>query len=544
MSPTLVICAFAIIAASTPASAAQQPAATPAALPDTAALVVQNRTIIVFRGPLGARSPEQRAAAAAARIRTVVAAGDPGAVTTRRAPEGMIVYSGANPLFAITPADADGLDGETIGALVATTVSRVESALRLEREQRSFAYNVSATLQAAFAIALFVLFIWLLVRGRRLLTIRAERRAWTRIQELRIGGYTLLDRRQIMATGRRTFDLTLWAAGLFAAYLTLTFVLTRFPFSRPWGEALGAYLLDTVKDLTLGVVTAIPGLFTVVLIFFGTRFLARLVKALFGAIETGQVSVPWAHADTAKPTRRLIVALLWVFALVVAYPYLPGSDSNVFKGVSVFAGLVLSLGSSGIVNQAMSGLVLMYSRAMRAGDYVHIGDVEGTVTEVGMLSTKVRTNKLEEVTIPNALLVSQTTKNYTRLAADRGVILHTTVTIGYDTPWRQVHALLELAASRTAGVRADPPAFVRQLVLADHYPEYQLNVYLDQPQNRIEVLSELHMNIQDAFNEFGVQIMSPHYEEDPKAPKIVPREHWFAPPATGRSASGPGGESG
>ncbi|MEX1187106.1 MAG: mechanosensitive ion channel domain-containing protein [Gemmatimonadaceae bacterium] len=529
MAPMAFLCAVAFALSGAFSPAGGQTTAVPA---DTAALIVQNRTIIVFRGPLGARDPQERAAAASERIRAAARADGPGDVTIRRVPEGVVIYSRLRPLFAVTHADADGLAGETLDQVAVQSARRVQDAIRLERDQRSLAYNARAVLQAAFAIALFALFMRALVLGRRRLGARAERRAWARIQELRVGGYTLLDRRQILTTGRRTFDLAIWAIGLFAAYLALTFILTRFPFSRPWGEALGSYLVNTVAELTLGVVTAIPGLFTVLLIFFGTRFLARLVKALFGAIEAGQVSVPWAHPDTAKPTRRLIVALLWVFALVVAYPYLPGSDSNVFKGVSVFAGLVLSLGSSGIVNQAMSGLVLMYSRAMRAGDYVHIGGVEGTVTEVGMLSTKVRTNKLEEVTIPNALLVSQTTKNYTRLAAEQGVILYTTVTIGYDTPWRQVHALLELAASRTTGVRSEPRPFVRQLALSDHYPEYQLNVYLDRPETRIDVLSKLHMNIQDAFNEFGVQIMSPHYEEDPDTPKIVRPEQWFAPPAT------------
>ncbi|HUF29942.1 MAG TPA: mechanosensitive ion channel domain-containing protein, partial [Gemmatimonadaceae bacterium] len=192
-------------------------------------------------------------------------------------------------------------------------------------------------------------------------------------------------------------------------------------------------------------------------------------------------------------------------------------------------GLMLSLGSSGLVNQAMSGLVLMYSRAFRPGDYVRVNDTEGTVAELGMLSTKIRTNKQELVTIPNAVLVATTTKNFSRIAdgvatgtAHDGVLLYTSVTIGYDAPWRQVHTLLIEAAGRTDGLRSDPRPFVRQSALADFYVEYQLNAHLEHPERRIQVLSDLHANIQDCFNEQGVQIMSPHYENDPAQPKIVP----------------------
>lgn len=202
-----------------------------------------------------------------------------------------------------------------------------------------------------------------------------------------------------------------------------------------------------------------------------------------------------------------------------------------FKGVSVFLGVVLSLGSTGLVNQAMSGLVLMYARAFRPGDYVRIGEVEGVITNLALLSTKVRTTKNEEVTIPNAALVAGSTKNYSRLAGEHGVVAYTSVTIGYDAPWRQVHALLALAASRTGGIRKAPAPFVLQIALVDFYVEYQLNAWLEQAADRIPVLSALHANILDAFNEYGVQIMSPHFERQPRVPVVVPPERWHAPPS-------------
>jgi small-conductance mechanosensitive channel len=282
---------------------------------------------------------------------------------------------------------------------------------------------------------------------------------------------------------------------------------------------------------------ALPGLFTVALIVLITRLVARGTSALFQAVEEGRVALPGVYPETAVPTRRLTVALLWLFAVVVAYPYLPGSGSDAFKGVSVFVGLMLSLGSSGLVNQAMSSFMITYSRALRLGDYVRIGEVEGTVVHAGMLATKVLTKGNEEITLPNAVVASSTITNYSRHAG-AGVMTRTSVTIGYDTPWRQVEALLLLAASRTARVRTDPAPRVIQAGLRDFYVEYVLLVALERPDERARVLSELHGHVQDAFNEHGVQIMSPNYEADPEAPKLVPKSQWYAPPAKAGTEAG------
>jgi len=311
----------------------------------------------------------------------------------------------------------------------------------------------------------------------------------------------------------------------------LTFTLRRFPFTRPWGEALRGYLIAGAKSVLLAVVQALPDLLVVGLIVLVTRFILRILVLFFAAIEAGTLDVPEGVRETARPTRHLLTALIWLLAVVMAYPYLPGSDSDAFKGVSVFVGLMVSLGASGVVGQMLSGLVILYSRALRPGDYVRIGEHEGVVLNVGVLSTKIRTNRREEINIPNALLVSTASKNFTRLARGEGVILHTTVTIGYSEPWRQVHMLLRLAAERTPALRREPPPFVLQTALSDFYVEYQLNAYTEKPELRVPTLAALHANIQDVFNEYGVQIMSPHYEADPEDKKWVPRERWHEPPA-------------
>jgi small-conductance mechanosensitive channel len=291
------------------------------------------------------------------------------------------------------------------------------------------------------------------------------------------------------------------------------------------------FLWATAKTLVLSAASAIPGLFTVAIIFLVARFAIRLIGVWFSAIERGQLTVPWIFPETAQPTRRLLTGLLWMFAVVVAYPYMPGSQTEAFKGVSVFLGLIVTFGSTGIVNQIMSGFTITYSRALRRGDFVRIGDVEGTVIHLGVLSTKVKTLKHEEVTIPNAVVVSQTTTDYSRFSDSEGVYTPTSVTIGYDTAWRQVHSLLLMAAERTAGLRLEPKPLVLQAGLEDFYVKYTLLFCLERQQERPFVLGALHANIQDLFNEFGVQIMSPNYVLDPAAPKMVPKPGWFAAPA-------------
>ena len=219
--------------------------------------------------------------------------------------------------------------------------------------------------------------------------------------------------------------------------------------------------------------------------------------------------------------------LIWLFAIVVAYPFVPGSASTAFKGVSVFAGVVLTLGSSGLANQILSGFMLIYSRALRPGDVVTVGETFGVVTGIGTVSTKILTPQQEEVTIPNTLMLGSSVTNYTRTDA----LVSTTVTIGYDAPWRQVESLLLLAAERTPGLRREPPPIVWQRALSDFYVEYTLLCPIERQIDRYPVLADLHSKIQDAFNEFGVQIMSPHFLSQPDGRVIAPPESWYARPA-------------
>jgi small-conductance mechanosensitive channel len=194
---------------------------------------------------------------------------------------------------------------------------------------------------------------------------------------------------------------------------------------------------------------------------------------------------------------------------------------------------MISLGASSVVGQAASGLIIMYTRTLRPGEYVQIADSQGTVVEVGLFATRIRTGLGEELTLPNSLIIGNITRNYSRTVQGAGYILDATVTIGYDAPWRQVHAMLTEAARRTNGVLHDPPPQVFQTALSDFYPQYRLvcQAIPAGPSPRAEAMSALHANIQDVFNEYGVQIMSPHYLGDSEKPKVVPRDKWSPAPA-------------
>ena len=324
-----------------------------------------------------------------------------------------------------------------------------------------------------------------------------------------------------------------WGFAFLLTYEWVSLLLAQFPYTRVWGEQLNGFLLGVVLRLGDAILGAIPDLITAAAIFILARFADQMLKSFIERVQMGQIQLTWLDADLATPTRRLSRLMLWLFALAMAYPYLPGAQTEAFKGISVLLGLMVSLGASGLVGQAASGMILTYGRVFRRGEFVRVGEHEGTVVELGLFATRVQTGLGEELSLPNSLIMGAVTKNYSRTAKGAGFILDTTVTIGYDTPWRQVSAMLVEAASRTEGVLVDPPPRVFQTALSDYYPEYRLvcQAIPAGPRPRAEVLSALHSNIQDVFNEYGVQIMSPHYYLDPSEPKVVARENWFAPPA-------------
>lgn len=281
--------------------------------------------------------------------------------------------------------------------------------------------------------------------------------------------------------------------------------------------------MRVLREIALSIVSALPRLLIVALIFLITAFILKLLKVVLNQVEAGRLQLPGIHPETVGATRKLISVVVWLFALSAAYPFLPGANSLAFKGISVFFGLMLTLGSAGVMNHAMSGLVLIYSRALRKGDVIRVADNEGLVSEIGMLATKIITRENYVVTVPNAVVVSGKITNLSVQNPDGGVNLTVGVTIGYDTPWRQVHAMLGLAAKRSQGVDLSHPPLVRQLSLMDWYIAYELQVRL-----LAAARNELHSNIQDVFNEFNVQI----FVMQPNDAVMVAKENWYPAPAS------------
>jgi small-conductance mechanosensitive channel len=313
----------------------------------------------------------------------------------------------------------------------------------------------------------------------------------------------------------------------------LTYSLGQFVLTRPASERLSQSIGNLASDALTGFAASLPGMFIAVLIFLMAWVVTRIATEFFLSVETRPAEDGRLNAHTAPATRRIVNATLWLFAIAMAYPYLPGSHTEAFKGLSVIIGLMVSIGASGVVGQIASGIIIVYTYALKKGEYVRIQEFEGTVTELSLFVTRLRTGLGEEIAIPNAVVLGNVTRNYSRVVGGNGYVLDTTVTIGYDTPWRQVHALLIEAAQAIPEILRNPPAYVVQSGLSDFYVAYQLVVHVDTdvPSTRARVASDLRAAIQDAFNRHGVQIMSPNFEAQPEQAVLVPKARWHDAPA-------------
>ena len=331
-----------------------------------------------------------------------------------------------------------------------------------------------------------------------------------------------------------------WQGTLRALYVLTAFVvilacadyvLSLFPWSR--SVALGGVelLIDPLRTIWNGVINATPGLIFIAILVVVTRYVLRLIRLFFSGIAYGTIRPAGFDQDWAWPTYRLLRFAVIAFALVIAYPYIPGSNSEAFKGVSIFIGVLMSLGASSMVANSLAGYTLIYRRAFRPGDRIKVGDTVGDVVAMRQQVTHLRTPKNEEVTIPSSTILNSHVVNYSALAREGGLILHTTVGIGYETSWRQVEAMLIDAANRTEGLLREPSPFVLQKNLGDFCVTYEINAYCDRPQHMEQLYSSLHRNILDVFNEHGVQIMTPNYVADSEQPKVVPKEQWYPAPA-------------
>ncbi|HXV83620.1 MAG TPA: mechanosensitive ion channel family protein [Candidatus Binatia bacterium] len=530
----LAICGLTVL----PIVAAEkaQPTADPskAAPPQEAALMVSSQPITVFRVPLAGQSPQERAAQATERILALPVGSESAEIKFEPmkigAEQGVEFSANSRPLFVLMPGDLGPDSMQTLEAEAQTAVTALRAALQAHADQRQWSALLMSAARVLIAALVLLGLLWLWRRARIWLLRVLDTTAVLPEKYLRVFAVDL--RMHILEVGRAAIHLVSVVVVLLLGYWWLIFSLKQFPYTGSLGETLEMFLVHLFSDFGRGAVAAIPGLVAVVIIVLIARWGVRLINAVFREVEKGRLSLPWMEKETARTTRTLLIVVVWLFALVVAYPYIPGSDTAAFKGLSVLIGLMVTLGSTGLINQIISGLFVIYSKSVKSGDYVRVGDVEGEVINVGSLATKLKTPKQEEITLPHSVLVATATTNYSRLAGEQGMVVAASVTIGYDVSWRQVHELLLLGASRTSGIRQEPAPRVLQRELSDFYVQYQILAHLEDGAGRAVVLSELYAQIQDAFNEYGVQIMSPHFESQPKKPVLVPKSAWYAAPAS------------
>ncbi len=354
---------------------------------------------------------------------------------------------------------------------------------------------------------LFKLTTWLFNK----LKVRIQRLKDTKLKPISIQDYELLDTQKQVNLLVFLANLLRYAVMLLQLVLTVPLLFSIFPQTKDLAYKLFSYIWDPIKSIFLGIVEYVPNLFTIFVIWLAVKYLVRLVRYLASEIQSERLKIGGFYADWAMPTFHIVRFLLYAFMIAMIYPYLPGSKSGVFQGISVFVGLIVSLGSSTVIGNIIAGLVITYMRPFKLGDRIKLNDTTGNVIEKTPLVTRIRTPKNEVVTIPNSFIMSSHTVNFSQSARDYGLIIHSEVSVGYDIPWRKTHQLLVEAALNTPGVVDDPRPFVLETSLQDYYPVYQVNAYIKDANQLAQIYSDLHQNIQDRFNEEGIEIMSPHY---------------------------------
>lgn len=420
-----------------------------------------------------------------------------------------IVYG---PMIVMSISESDAIwYGKSMPDLAGSFKETITNSLVLAKKERSVLRILLRIGLVLLVLALSWLITWLIGKGysRLMVAIEANKSQWLR--DLSYKDYTFLSADQELRVVLFLVKIFRWIVYALLLYILLPIIFSIFPFSRDWADALFQLIWSPFKGVLVAIWKYLPNLFTILVIFFVMRYVIRFIGYIFREIEAEKLKISGFHADWALPTYSIVRFLLYAFMFVLIFPYLPGSDSNIFKGVSVFIGVLFSFGSSSAIANMIAGLVITYMRPFKIGDRIKIGDVTGDVVEKTLLVTRVKTTKNEVITIPNSAILNGNTTNYSSQAKENGLILHTTVTIGYDVPWKNMHQALIDAALRTDLILDEPRPFVLQTSLDDFYVSYQINAYTQEAGRQAFIYSNLHQNIQDVCNERGIEILSPHY---------------------------------
>jgi small-conductance mechanosensitive channel len=466
---------------------------------------------------------------------------DPFKVTVEETRVSSDLLVGNEVLVSVFDMDASDFLGKTRHQVAEEAARKIEEAVaqyRQERTPKALAIDTAKAGAVAVVAVLFLLLFERLFRKGRQLILDGAARELAKVEHKMKYVVSAEQLRWPLLLLLRFVRLTVWVLVLYGA---LTMALSFFPHTRSIAHDIDALVLGPLGQLGLGVLAALPELLVVLVLALVARWLIRGARLFFLQVERKRITIQGFYPEWARPTQRLVTVLVLIIAVIMAYPYIPGAKSPAFQGIAIFLGLLGSLGATGVVSNLINGLLITYMRSFQVGDLVKIGDVTGMVEESSLLVTRLRTAKNVSISVPNSLVLSGQVINY---SVSGKPMLTTQVTIGYDTPWRQVHAMLLGAAAATEDIPTDPPAFVLQTALDDFYVRYELNFSVTDLTRLPATLSKLHQRIQDEFNSHGVQIMSPHFVANPESPAVVPRDKWFTPPAAeGESGTPAGGRS-
>jgi small-conductance mechanosensitive channel len=459
---------------------------------------------------LGAASAEERAERISARLEELARSSDfdPNEIKTSEEDGVTMVRYGDGLIVTLNDAEAKG-SGLSRQALASQYVKLLQEKLTLAREQHTPRYLWRAAIYAAVTMLIYLLVLWLIIAGTRWILRTVETSAKVRFKGIKIQQSEIVQGArltQLLASGVRLLRAVVIAI---VTYVALANAFSFFPWTREHGQRLLGYVVNPLIAMGQATLGYLPNLFYIFVIVVVLHFVLRFLRVIAKEVERGRIRIPGFYPEWVQPTYKIVRFLLYALGVVIVFPYLPFEKSPAFRGISVFLGVLFSLGSTSAVANFVAGIILIYTRGFRKGDWVTIGENTGEVVNQSMLATHVRTIRNEEITIPNSVVLGSHVTNFSLQAQEQGVVLHTSVTIGYDAPWRTIHKLLIDAALRTQYILHEPSPFVLQAELEDSYVKYEINAYTDHPLRMPFIYSDLHANIQDSFYEAGMEIMSP-----------------------------------
>lgn len=471
-----------------------------------------NDTLFVIYSKLGSFSAYERAQAISNRIKKIRSDRNFKAENLQIIPSELALDITYGEITLMTVSENDALWSNKNKTELAANYKQIISNAIISYKQETGLINILKEIGLALLVLLILYF---LLRNTLKLSLwladKIKSQEGKLFNGFKIRNYSLFDSGKQINFLLGMLSIFKWAVYIILIYIALPILFGIFPWTKNFASTLFGFILNPLKSILNSIWSYLPDLFTIIIVVILFRYIIKAIQFLKKEIESGALKIPGFYPDWANPTFQIIKVLVYAFMLIVIFPYLPGSDSPVFQGVSVFLGVLFTFGSSGSLSNIIAGLVLTYMRAFKIGDRVKIGDITGDIIEKTLLVTRIRTIKNEIISIPNSNVMGSHTINYSSDATDKGLIVHSTVTIGYDVPWKTIHQALLNAAGRTEMLLKEPPAFVLQTSLDDFYVSYQINAYTKEPNKQAVIYSYLHQNIQDCCNEMGIEILSPHY---------------------------------